>query len=191
MAADRPPLLRIIEEEVIDYRIRSWFLHPYYVCTLGLTGDERVLEFGSGGGCLTRALAGTLRQGGSLTCVEISPYWIAKAQARLKHFPNIEFREGDIRKMALPAGHYDAVLIHFALHDVDPPERVDVLSALATALRPEGTLFIREPSTPGHGISPDEIRILMRDTGLRELHAGCTRSWPGRPVCDGVFRKSW
>jgi len=191
MAPDRPPLTRIIEEELIDYRIRSWFSHPQYVRTLGLAGDEQILEFGSGGGCLSRALSAAIRPDGSLTCVDISPYWIAKAQARLKRFSNIGFRQGDARRMDLPAGHYDAVVIHYALHDVDPAERDDVLSALATALRPEGTLFIREPATPGHGISLVEIRTLTRDAGLRELHAGCIRSWLGKQICDGVFRKNW
>jgi len=191
MAPDRPPLARIIEEELIDYRIRSWFLHPKYVRTLGLSGDEQILEFGSGGGCLSRALAAATGPDGSLTCVDISPYWTAKAQARLKRFPAIVFREGDVRSMDLPAGHYDAIIIHFVLHDVEPLERVEVLSALATALRPEGTLFIRETTGSAHGILLDEIRMLMRDTGLRELHAGCRRSWLRRPICDGVFRKSW
>jgi ubiquinone/menaquinone biosynthesis C-methylase UbiE len=191
MPDDRPPLLRIIEEELIDYRIRSWLSHPRYVHSLGLTGDERIVEFGSGGGCLSRALAAALTQGGSLACVDISPYWIAKAQARLKRFTNTGFLPGDIRKMSLPAGHYDTVIIHFALHDVDPAERDDVLAALAAALRPEGTLFIREPANPHHGMLLSEIQALMRGAGLRELHAGCTRSLFWSQVCDGAFRKSW
>lgn len=51
MDPKHPPLLRIIEEELIDYRIRSRFSHPDFVKKLGLSGSERVLEFGSGGGC--------------------------------------------------------------------------------------------------------------------------------------------
>ena len=191
MENDHPPFARIIEEELIDYRIRSRFYHPAYVKRLGLSGTERVLEFGSGGGCMSRVLAHTLSPEGSLSCVEISPYWIEKARQRLTVFSNIKYLQGDITRMTVPENHYDAVIIHFALHDVDPAVRIDVVNALAKCLRPEGTLFIREPAKPEHGMPLSEIRALMQDTGLREIHTGCTKSWPGKWTCDGTFKKSW
>jgi ubiquinone/menaquinone biosynthesis C-methylase UbiE len=186
-----PPFARIIEEELIDYRIRSRFYHPAYVKRLGLSGTERVLEFGSGGGCMSRVLARTLSPEGSLSCVEISAYWIEKARQRLKVFTNIEYLQGDITRMSVPENHFDAVIIHFALHDVEPASRIDVVHALAKCLRPEGTLFIREPAKPEHGMPLSEIRALMQDVGLREIHIGCTKSWPGKWTCDGTFKKSW
>ncbi|MEI7857886.1 MAG: class I SAM-dependent methyltransferase [Methanomicrobiales archaeon] len=103
---------------------------------MDLTGAARVLEFGSGGGCLSRVLARTLGPEGSLSCVEISPYWTEKAKQRLKAFTNIEFLLGDITRMALPENHYDAVIIHFVLHDIEPETRIDVVGALAACLRP-------------------------------------------------------
>ncbi|MFA4824695.1 MAG: class I SAM-dependent methyltransferase [Methanoregula sp.] len=186
-----PPLARIIEEELIDYRIRSRFYHPDYVKRLGLYGSERVLEFGSGGGCLSRALARTLNPEGALSCVEISPYWVEKAKRRLKDCTNIEYLQGDITRMPIPENHFDAVIIHFVLHDVEPAARIDVVSALAKCLRPEGTVFIREPAKPEHGMPLSEIRALMQDAGLREIHAGCTRSWRRTWTCEGMFKKSW
>lgn len=191
MDNDHPPLTRIIEEELIDYRIRSRYYHPKYVKTLGLTGSERVLEFGSGGGCLSRVLAGTLSPEGSLSCVEISPYWVEKAQRRLKDFTNIEFLLGDITHMTIPENHFDIVIIHFVLHDVEPSARIDVISALVRGLRPEGTVFIHEPAKPEHGMPLSEIRALMRNAGLREEQAGCTRSWQRKWTCGGTFKKSW
>ncbi|MFA6225690.1 MAG: class I SAM-dependent methyltransferase [Methanoregula sp.] len=191
METSHPPFARIIEEELIDYRIRSRFYHPIYVKTLGLTGTERVLEFGSGGGCLSRVLARTLSPEGSLSCVEISPYLMEKARRRLKIFTNIEYLLGDITQMALPKNHFDAVIIHFVLHDIEPAARMDVVSGLAQCLRPEGTVFIREPANPWHGMPLSEIRALMRDAGLREIHTGCTRSWRWTWTCDGTFKKSW
>ena len=50
MKPDHPCLSRIIEEELIDYRIHSRFYHPDYVKRQGLSGAERILEFGSCGG---------------------------------------------------------------------------------------------------------------------------------------------
>jgi ubiquinone/menaquinone biosynthesis C-methylase UbiE len=188
---EHPSLARILEEELIDYRIRSRYSHPTYVTSLALSGDERILEFGSGGGCMSRALAHALNKGGSLTCVDTSQYWIEKAQSRLKPYTNIEFRQGDITRMQVPEAKFDAVIIHFALHDILPAERPDVLDALARALRPEGTLFIREPTKPGHGMPLAGIRDLMRGAGLREIRTGCTRSFRWKWICDGTFRKSW
>ncbi|MDP2796582.1 MAG: class I SAM-dependent methyltransferase [Methanoregula sp.] len=191
MENDPPPFARIVEEELIDYRIRSRFYHPDYVKRLGLSGTERVLEFGSGGGCMSRVLAHTLSPVGFLSCVEIFPYWIEKARQRLKIFTNIEYLQGDITRMTIHENRYDAVIVHFVLHDVEPTARIDVVSALAKCLRPEGTLFIREPAKPEHGMPLSEIRALMRDAGLREIHTGCTKSWQRTWICEGTFKKSW
>ncbi|MEI7648183.1 MAG: class I SAM-dependent methyltransferase, partial [Methanomicrobiales archaeon] len=167
MENNHPPFARIIEEELIDYRIRSRFYHPDYVKRLGLSGTGHVLEFGSGGGCMSLALVRTLSPEGSLSCVEISAYWIEKARRRLKAFTNIKYLQGDITRMSVPENHFDAVIIHFALHDVEPAARIDVVSVLATCLRPEGTMFIREPAKPDHGMPLSEIRALMQNAGLR------------------------
>ena len=191
MENDHPPFARIIKEELIDYRISSRFYHPDHVKRLGLLGSERVLEFGSGGGCMSRALAQTLSPEGSLSCVEISQYWIEKARQRLKVFLNIEYLQGDITQMIVPENHFDVVIIHFVLHDIEPAARIDVVSALAKCLRPEGTLFIREPAKPEHGMPLFMIRALMQDAGLREIHTGCTRSWLRTWTCNGMFKKSW
>lgn len=190
MDPDFPPLTRIIEEELIDYRIRSRFYHPDFVKTLGLSGSERVLEFGSGGGCLSRVLAQKLSPKGALFCVEIFPYWVKKARNRLKGFTNIEYLQGDILQMELPENHFDAIIIHFVLHDVEPAVRPDVVSALVHCLKPEGSLFIREPAKPDHGMPLSEIRALMRDAGLQEVRTGCTKSRKWRWICDGTFKKS-
>jgi ubiquinone/menaquinone biosynthesis C-methylase UbiE len=191
MEPDHPLLSRIIEEELIDYRIRSRFYHPDYVKRLGLSGAERILEFGSGGGCMSRPLAKTLSPEGALSCVEISPYWMEKARRRLKDYPDIEYLLGDITRMPVPENHFDAVIVHFVLHDIDPAARNGVVNALARCLRPEGTLFIREPAKTDHGMPLSAIRQLMQDAGLREIRTGCTKSWQWKWVCDGTFKKSW
>ena len=191
MEDEHPSLARIIEEELIDYRIRSHFYHPKYVRSLNFSGTERVLEFGSGGGCLSRALAHALQNGGSLFCVDTSRYWIAKAQSRLKPFTTIEYLTGNVTRMQLPEAKFDAVVIHFVLHDVLPDARPDVMDAIAKTLHPEGVLHIREPAKPGHGMPVSEIRALMRGAGLREFRIGCTRSFRWKWICDGIFRKSW
>ena len=51
-----------------------------------------MLDFGCGGGVGSRCLAGLLNAGGSLTCVDVSNYWIEKARSRLKKYPSVECR---------------------------------------------------------------------------------------------------
>jgi ubiquinone/menaquinone biosynthesis C-methylase UbiE len=140
---------------------------------------------------MSRALAHALSPDGSLTCVDISEYWTGKAKRRLKSFSNIRFLPGDITQMDLPAASFDAAVIHYALHDIEPGARGDVMDAIAETLRPEGSLFIREPGHPSHGIPLPEIRNLTLCAGFRELHAGCKRSLIWRSVCNGQFLKSW
>jgi protein-L-isoaspartate O-methyltransferase len=94
METSTPPLTRIIEEELIGNRILAYFYYPKYVRTLGLVGSERILEFGSGGGLMSRALVNAIGPDGSLTCVEISGYWIKKAEKRLKKYQVLNFLPG-------------------------------------------------------------------------------------------------
>ncbi len=57
-----------------------------YVNRLGLQGDERVLDFGSGAGTPARYIAQKLLgRNGRLTCVDISHVWMKMAQKRLLH----------------------------------------------------------------------------------------------------------
>jgi tRNA A58 N-methylase Trm61 len=191
MDCRKPPLVQIIKEELIGNIVRSRTYYPSYARSLGFSGFERVIEFGSGGGLLSRPLARILQPDGSLTCIESSQYWMTKAQSRLHAFPNIAFLCGDVTRQNLPQDHFDAVVIHFALGRVEVPEQIDVISALARALRPEGRLYIREPMSPGGGIELDTIRTLMTDAGLREQHATSIRTWFYRTISDGIFVKSW
>jgi ubiquinone/menaquinone biosynthesis C-methylase UbiE len=191
MENDFPPLARVIEEELIGNLILSRFLYPGYVRSLGLAGHEHVLEYMSGGGLMSRAIGRALAPEGSLTCIETSRYWAEKAQRRLACCPNVACLCGDITAMDLAENRFDTAIVRFALHKTEVQKRIDVVSALARLLRPEGTLHIREPAGPSCGVPLPEIRALMRDAGLREVHAGCTGSWLYGPVCTGMYVKSW
>lgn len=191
MDNDSPPLARVLEEELIENLFLSRFLYPVYVRSLDLAGHEHVLEYMSGGGLMSRAIGRILAPEGSLTCVDTSRYWVGKAQRRLARCPNVTSLCGDITAMDLAENHFDTAIVRFALHKTDVRKRIDVVSALARLLRPEGTLHIREPGGTGSGVPLPEIRTLMRDAGLREVHAGCTALYFSGPVCTGVYVKSW
>jgi ubiquinone/menaquinone biosynthesis C-methylase UbiE len=143
-------------------------LYRGFVDEMGLRGDERVLDYGSGSGAAARHLARRLERAGHLTCVDVSARWQAVLRRVLRAYPAVEFRLGDVRTMELPAASYDVVLVHWMLHDVPPWDRPSILEELARLLRPGGRLFSREPTSSRHGMPAAEVRRLLAAAGLTE-----------------------
>jgi ubiquinone/menaquinone biosynthesis C-methylase UbiE len=106
------------------------------------------------------------------------------ARKRLRKYPNVEFKLGDIAALDLPDGGYDVVFVHFVLHDIDAAERPRIVQHLAHKLKRDGRLFVREPL---RFIAPDEILRLMRQSGLAESAFGVTNIKTQGEVCEGVF----
>ncbi|HZD44203.1 MAG TPA: class I SAM-dependent methyltransferase [Methanomicrobiales archaeon] len=183
-----PCLTEVALEELLGNRL----LYLYYwgfVRSLNLKGNERILEFGSGGGLCSRHLAEALSRGGSLTCVDISPYWMDKARDRLLSYPNVQFRLGNLGSLDLPDAGYDSIVIHFVLHDLQLPSREEILRLLSKKLKRRGTIFIREPIKPDHGIPVSEILALMHGARLKRLRSSTRSLMVMGTVFDGVFRK--
>ena len=144
-------------------------LYSRYVDQMGLCGDERVLDYGSGSGAAARHLAKRLRAGGGhLTCVDISARWQKMLRRVLRAYPDVEFRLGDVRTMDLPEATFDVVLVHWMLHDVAPWDRPSIVAELARLLRPGGRLFSREPTGTKHGMPAAQAREVYAAAGLSE-----------------------
>ena len=135
---------------------------------MGLRGDERVLDYGSGSGAAARHLAKRLQAGGRLTCMDVSARWQAVIRKVLRAYPEVEFRLGDVRAMGLPDGSFDVVLVHWMLHDLAPWDRPSIVAELVRLLRPGGRLFSREPTGARHGMPAAQARELYAAAGLRE-----------------------
>ncbi len=192
MNFENPGLLEKIMEEILEYRIMSHApMYKTYLMKLPLKGNEKVLEFGSGGGVCTRHLAKILSKEGKLTCIDISEYYISKARKRLQKFNNIEILEGDVRKMEIPASSFDAILIHFAFHHVSEHEKQDIMNTLASKLKKSGVVFIREPiDEKGFELPVEEIRTLTKKAGLEEVEFGMGKVMRMGTVYEGVFKPS-
>jgi ubiquinone/menaquinone biosynthesis C-methylase UbiE len=163
-----------------------------YVRSLGLGGGERVLDLGSGSGAAAKHLAPLLqRGGGTLTCVDISPRWLAQVRRTLRRYPNVEYRLGRVDEMDLPDASEDVIFIHWALHDVPAEDRPSYVSTLARLLRPGGRVFIREPSEENRekGLSWEEIRSGMEGVGLRQVSQRDDGFFLVGPMVRGVFEK--
>jgi ubiquinone/menaquinone biosynthesis C-methylase UbiE len=159
-------------------------MYRRYVVGLGLTGSERVLEIGQGSGALSRFLAPRCVQ---LLCVDLSSVWLTTARRKLRRFKNIEYMLGDVTKLPLANQSFDAVVVHFMLHDVEAEIREAVVHTLARVLKPDGKFFVREPIKPGHGLPVAEIRRLLTGAGLSEISGA-----PGRmPFMGETWSAVW
>ena len=163
-------------------------LYRRYVDQMGLRGDERVLDYGSGSGAAARHLAKRLRAGGGrLTCMDVSARWQKVLRRVLRAYPDVEFRRGDVRTTGLPEAGFDVVLVHWMLHDVAPWDRPSIVAELARLLRPGGRLFSREPTGAKHGMPAAQAREVYAGVGLRESLAAEGKL----PFIGAYYRAVW
>ena len=192
MAADdtnfREPNRLLAAFQAFTYSILARTYYRHYIESLGFRGDEKVLEYGSGPGAMSKVLAQALPLG-HLTCVDISKVWMGYMQKVARRYPNIDLMLGDIADLAIPPESYDAVFIHYVIHDIPVSVQREKASIVLGKLKKGGKAFIREPTSPYHGIAPEEIRAIMRENGLREMSSATGRSPQGAPTFQGVYIK--
>jgi ubiquinone/menaquinone biosynthesis C-methylase UbiE len=187
MGAHEPSILEIWITLLVGHLLGGRFYRPY-VEGLGLRGDERVLDFGTGAGTPARYLAARLpRAGGHLTCLDVSQRWQAVARRRLRRFDHVDFVLGDVRAASLEEASFDLVFIHFVLHEIPASERPGTVRRLSELLAGDGRLAIREPL---NFISRDEIRRLMAASGLVEKAGRQTEVRTQGQVYEGVYTKA-
>lgn len=180
-------------ERILEAIFWNFLRSPYnrsFARGLDLKGNERVLEFGSGSGAVSRHLARLLGRKGRLVCVDTSSGLMAIARKRLKNWSNVEFHDADLPTLHLSKGSFDVVVVHFALHDVPTPLRASLVREMARLLKAGGRLILREPTRPGHGMSPQEARDLARSAGLIEESYHQGRRLAVNPFFHAVFRAS-
>ena len=149
--------------------ISKRYLYASYVNELPLKNNDRILEFGSGIGAMAELLAKKLDDG-QLTCIDISNRYLSLAQRNLKDYPNVSFLKGRLVDVELNDDVFDAVNVHFVLHDVPESNRSVILHQMFTILRPGGKVFIREPLKKSHGMSVDEIKDLFSNAGFCPIY---------------------
>ena len=190
--------MSITEPSKTSIRVHEFFwlklMKGYYrrfVESFGLRGDEMVLDFGCGPGSTSKFIAQILEKGGGeLTCLDLSKAWIERVKKHVSRFSNVECYAEDIRKWDEKNNYFDAVAIHFMLHDIDKSERHEVVKALAEKMKTGAKLFIREPTKEGHGMRPEEIRELMSKSGLKETDSKATKSLMMGVMYTGFFSKT-
>jgi len=165
-----------IFEDILKSFLGGPLLYNPYIKSFRIKGNERILDFGCGGGIGSRCIAKKLSKDGFLTCVDTSNFWMKKAEKRLRKYNDVEFKTGDITKLDIPDSSYDIVSIVHVIHDIEPELRQDTVNSLAAKLKEDGKLFIIEPTKTSHGMPLEEIRTLMSNAGLVEINNSIKKS---------------
>lgn len=172
---EHPSMLFVLEDKLKGL-LGGYLLYNPYFKTFGLKGNEKILDFGCGGGAGSRCLAGILSKDGHLTCIDVSSYWISKAKKRLRKYSNVDCKSGDIRELDIMDSSFDVISTIHVIHDIVPAERQNVVSSLSRKLKTNGLFFIREPTKESHGMPVEEIRTLFADAGLKEIEYSVNNS---------------
>ena len=186
MSFQNPGFFEEIRMEWIWNRLGS-FRYKKFIDELQFRSDENVLDFGCGGGAVSKHIAKKLANG-TLVCLDTSEFWLEKAKKRMKDSSNVKYICQDIEDADIPDNHFDSVFLHFVLHDIDEQERQKVIDNLAGKLKEKGYIYIREPTRPDHGMQPAEIKKHMNNAGLSEISdiRGSYFLWPHY---TGIFQK--
>jgi ubiquinone/menaquinone biosynthesis C-methylase UbiE len=163
------PSILFFFEDILKNLIGGFLFYNRYFNTFELKGDERILDFGCGGGVGSRFLASRLNKGGYLTCIDTSSYWMTKAKKRLGKYTNVKCILGDIRELNIPDSSFDVISTIHVIHDIDPAYRADIVNILCRKLILGGLMFIREPTKKSHGMPINEIQTLLSNAGLKEI----------------------
>lgn len=164
-------------------------LSPYYlsfVKSIGLTGNERVLDFGSGSGICSRHIAHRLtHRGGRLDCVDVSSRWMKTIQRTLNRYDNVNYFLGNLDDLDLEMKSYDLIVSHFVLHEIPLAELPDLLQNFSRLLNTRGRVIFREPK--GKIPKDNDLKELAKSSGLRVTAHKQSRLLLG-DVIDGVLK---
>lgn len=130
--ATRERFARTAERVAALQDARAAELEEKVVRFVDLTGDERVLDSGTGSGALAFALAPHVRE---VVAVDLVPELLDQGRRRAERFPNVSFVEGDATKLPFEYGSFDLAGSLRTLHHIPRPELAVAELARVTRLR--------------------------------------------------------
>ena len=150
---------------------RTWEALARSALPLLEPGD--VLDIASGDGVLAELLA---PHAGRYVCVDASQRVVAAASERLRRYPNVDVREGDMHALPFADASFDLVVLMHALTYADKPAQA--VAEAARVLRPGGRLLLSSLARHEHrsavqafghvnlGFTARELRKFAEKAGL-------------------------
>lgn len=121
------------------------------------SGDERVLDSGTGTGALAFAIAPLVRE---VVGVDIVPEMLEEARKRAGDFPNVRFVDGDLTRLPPDLGPFDLTATARTLHHVARPELA--LAELTRATMPGGRMLVVDSIAPIDPLAALELNRFER-----------------------------
>ncbi len=147
-------------------------LRDQLIESLGLQGEEKVLDAGCGRGLMTIGAAKRLRTG-KVTGVDVWDATVlsgnssdaAKANAKLEGTADkVRFETADIRKLMYPEKSYDVAVSALAIHNLGDSEgRGKAVREMWRVLKPGGRLLILDI------FHASEYASVLREAGARDV----------------------
>lgn len=159
----------------LEHQHRVWrHLSEAAFDRLGLGRGARVLDAGCGPGFVLADLCARVGPDGEVWGVDLVPAMLAEAerQAGARGYRNLRLLAGDLRQVALPAGHFDCIWLRWVLSFPPAPEAI--LGRLVRALRPGGFLAVQDYNHEGVSLFPESagFRAVIRATRALYASAG-------------------
>ena len=121
------------------------------------TGDERVLDSGTGAGALAFALAPHVRE---VVAVDLVPELLEQGRKRGAGFPNVTFVEGDATKLPFELGSFDLAASLRTLHHIARPELA--VAQLTRVTRQRGRVLVVDQIAPVDPLAALELNAFER-----------------------------
>ena len=145
----------------IAMKIAGTSVYKKFADSLGLRGEEKVLDFGCGHGTVARYTAPQI-PGGRLVCADISRQRLKQCQKNLRKHKNVECIDLGSNDNPFQDETFDIIYCHFVLHEIEDTGRKDTLQRMYRWLKNQGKLIFREPAK-------DNVRLRDIDSILQVI----------------------
>jgi SAM-dependent methyltransferase len=159
---------------VHDFPVRDHILYQ----SVRIRPESRVCEIGSGSGFTAFCLARTVRQ---LTLLDVSEESVRDLRAKLGHFSNVDFIQGDAARVSFAEENRFDLVFGLDVFEYVKDAR-GCLENLATTLLPGGQLFLTYPNDSpeiGDGVNYfarlEDLEKLLSYAGFRSWHIYAVR----------------
>ncbi|HQW65320.1 MAG TPA: class I SAM-dependent methyltransferase, partial [Pseudomonadota bacterium] len=161
---------------------RTWEALARTALPLLAPGD--VLDIASGDGVLAELLA---PHAGRYVCVDSSQRVVAAAAERLRRFPNVEVREGDMHALPFKDASFDLVVLMHALTYADKPAQA--VAEAARVLRKGGRLLLSSLARHEHRSAVEAYGHQNLGFTEKELRRFADKAGLGIASCETVTRE--